>query len=540
MAIRPALPANLQSTLSMTDQSVDSPSTVTNVTWMGWIYLDAITAGGIDIFSIQHSLFPDFSDDYIWLGTQADGQTLILEVLETAGADVSGTGSLLPVGAWCHLAYVKTGNDHALYLSLADGTKDCVLDISFTNPISFAAQQLFTNVYKSVRMAYVRVWEAALTPAEIRLERDSQIMVRTANRFVDSAFMFHTWLNNIGGSNNIWTASHPLETVPGPPTLLPTPVSGALLVLSENAAHKAAMIEPTAGGVLAQVYLSVCDTGGSVPGVTLGLFNKPTSTFDLVGPDFQPITSLAGGPINLNASSPITSDQVDTFYGLQPLTGTRRIHLISEAGVVGGTTWVLTGAGTNYIRLFAVSLDETIFYWATTAVGSGIHRHDLATNLALPDLIADGGTHTLFGDMFVVNGGAGLILTYKPAGSPQEVRLISTTTGATLQTFPLSADDGVPVFLAIDYDDPAVFWVKTNSISSIGISRYHKFRLADAVLLRFFQIDNTNGTGVVPYSCPFFVLQFGIPPLITGCPPANLGPRPVNPGHACAPSTPSV
>jgi len=146
-------------------------------TSMGWINLTAADVAVRHFWYIGVGTTPFVpGEQYVWVGTDADGVTLTLNIYD--GTTVfEYTGPVLSLDTWYQWAYVKIGNDHYLYLSTENGGPrdlDLVIgpitqDAGFTVPVgAFIYGADGTMVPKSFKM-----WSEALTTDELRTERET-------------------------------------------------------------------------------------------------------------------------------------------------------------------------------------------------------------------------------------------------------------------------------------------------------------------------------------------------------------------------------
>ncbi|MBZ5556722.1 MAG: IPT/TIG domain-containing protein [Acidobacteriia bacterium] len=182
---------------------------VENFTYMGWWHIPDLAITDASFFFFGNVENPD-PQPYISASLDYDGGTRhpLLELWngETydylPGSDLVGTG-------WIHVAYVKSGNTHTLYFS--DPVHDATADVSTTLDMSsaFAPTSLFTFVDvidgTATAATGVKIWEAALTPAEIRAERDAgYAALRTANLYLNTPLAGASDLSDSSGNGHGW------------------------------------------------------------------------------------------------------------------------------------------------------------------------------------------------------------------------------------------------------------------------------------------------------------------------------------------------
>ena len=302
----------------------------------------------------------------------------------------------------------------------------------------------------------------------------------------------------------------------------------------------------TGQGVLA--FMSAPNETGGDAGVT--------SAINLYDLGFNLITSITG---LANLASPgwtlfarIASDWAHTFYVAGFATGIfyTKVYSISDAGVVGGTTWTVTTTSGIRPSPMAPSRDGTILYYGEANSGGWgvsnvpLHRWDLVNDVAMTDLVPALGAGNGFGlDLFVLPDTSILVTTgFGLGGHNLQVRRYSAT-GTLLNTYPLDTNAGkisLPE-LALDPSDATVFWVR--SFPTLAKSTYTKYKIADGSTVTSF-IQPTRdvvdgGSGLIPISCPLLVLSLApAPPPPPVVPPPCA--QPSNPLLGCAGDLPGT
>lgn len=159
------------------DMQVSTPSAATNVTMIGWFRMVNDRNNFSDIFSLESAAATEFNE----VITDADGTTLA--VYDHTGR--LATVGVLTVGVWYKVAFVVTSGAYVVYLG-TEGTN------GVTSAASGAITNVGTNVYTGIagtqamewfngRVAQVRVWNAALSEAEIETEFSNATPVRASN-----------------------------------------------------------------------------------------------------------------------------------------------------------------------------------------------------------------------------------------------------------------------------------------------------------------------------------------------------------------------
>lgn len=198
-----AYPAETQVILSMT---ADLPS-ITDFTAMFWWRVRNGNAGpgsGAQAAVSLMSGVGDFGAAYLQGGATA-GQ-MFLYAWDGAGEYYPQKPAHTPFeNQWLHCAFVKSGTTLSLYVT-DEGPEfwDADLAAELTTTVSVTLAELRLRVNKGTAFREVRVWEAALSPAEIRLERVSSTAVRTAGLYSDTRFTDTSDLSDLSGGGHDW------------------------------------------------------------------------------------------------------------------------------------------------------------------------------------------------------------------------------------------------------------------------------------------------------------------------------------------------
>ncbi|MBK7424295.1 MAG: LamG domain-containing protein [Propionivibrio sp.] len=151
------------------------------------------------------------------IGTGGDGTTLL-----HYDGTMERTGSNLSTGTWFHLAYVSNGdalaNGFTVYLNGAADITYTVRSLTSAGTNMYLGNDEYSE-WLNGRMAHVKIWNVALTAAEIQQEMYSSRPQRFANLW--------SWLPMIesgsgrnsewSSSGNTWTANGTLADEDGPP-----------------------------------------------------------------------------------------------------------------------------------------------------------------------------------------------------------------------------------------------------------------------------------------------------------------------------------
>ncbi|MBK7424590.1 MAG: LamG domain-containing protein [Propionivibrio sp.] len=263
------------------------------------------------------------------IGTGGDGTTLL-----HYDGTMERTGSNLSTGTWFHLAYVSNGdalaNGFTVYLNGAADITYTVRSLTSAGTNMYLGNDEYSE-WLNGRMAHVKIWNVALTAAEIQQEMYSSRPQRFTNLW--------SWLPMIesgsgrnsewSSSGNTWTANGTLADEDGPPvawnltgwqlpfvtsggaagqTLLPARIESTATVYSPTLQPGAVTIQPARIESTAIVYEpTVSQTGAAqtllpeligstatvyepviVPGVVVVLPARIESTATVYNPTLQP------------------------------------------------------------------------------------------------------------------------------------------------------------------------------------------------------------------------------------------------------------
>lgn len=316
--------------------------------------------------------------------------------------------------------------------------------------------------------------------------------------------------------------------------------SNDILVLNDALHFSAAILDSSSGSILRNLALEASEhaawsiTGPS--GKVLAIVSRDT---DASGQPMVAIvlrddqlellhTNTSLVIANSNMLWPLSTDYAGTFYILRTpnSTGPRTLVSLSDAGVVGPTTWTLPGLGVQSqfsATALGISRDGTIAYYGGIGNGNGtILRYDLINSIALSDLRGDIGTATVQRDILVMADGTVLVVD-KDASRDFKVRHYSAA-GTLLHTFSFASSNLSPMRIALGPDDPDSFWAMWFPIAEAVTSRFTRTRISDGAILAEFTVENAEAfswTSEDPFgpslSCPILVLPEAIGP------PAEVG-----------------
>lgn len=136
-------------------------------TWMQRFRMDREFAAFIGLFTISGNATAEFDTDYIWVGTDNDGHTLVIDVWTDPDDDYHTSGPTLVANVEYTVAYVKDGDAHKLYLWDGAGPNSFTEIYSFTNNRSFVPRSLWIEMNGILSKGLNRIWTTALTPTQL-------------------------------------------------------------------------------------------------------------------------------------------------------------------------------------------------------------------------------------------------------------------------------------------------------------------------------------------------------------------------------------
>mgnify|MGYP001558142158 CR=1 FL=1 len=227
----------------------------------------------------------------------------------------------------------------------------------------------------------------------------------------------------------------------------------------------------------------------------------------------QLVLLITVNPFSGSDSIAICCNQVDTFYVCDQTTGA--VKSINDLGVVGGTSWQITGL-TARIRAIAVSNDETILYYVQNLANTPIQRWNLVTDLAMSDLVAGVASHFPISELLVLADNS-IVAGYQKNTAVVNYQAINySAAGAVVHTYAFGTTRLSRMAYAID--DPNSFWVWMFP-SPTGTSRFDNIKISDGSTLSSFtgiQFDlggNAAAVSATPTrfghssSCSFYMLR---------------------------------
>ena len=204
------------STDRITFSGAGVPDPASGFTVLGWVYL---VNDRNDFSTVVRLSAGSGASTSASLATLGDGTTLCY--LTGGGIPVSNHG--LSAGAWSRAAMSATGSTGTIYGATATGPTDAV-----SGTVGGAASPDMLTVggrsagdgseWSDIRAAYLRVYSAQLTQAEIETEWGSIVPVRTSGLWADYPLEDAADLtDHSGNGRHLVAGGTAVTTEPGPP-----------------------------------------------------------------------------------------------------------------------------------------------------------------------------------------------------------------------------------------------------------------------------------------------------------------------------------
>lgn len=488
----------------------------------------------------QYWLFgdPAFVNPYLYIGSPGGtSNTILLEVWD--GATTFDSTALTPTPAtWTTLAatYDVATTTLTLYAdNVAIGT--LVFDLS-----SLTFVETDEDIggagggFGDFAVSYLREWQAVLASAERAAEALTTQAVKTTDLLSDTRLVVPTQLADISGHSRDWTAAGAALTyLTGPTGLRLTP--GNLFVLSDlfDSTQGDAVELVRASGLIAQGRTeSFFEFGDVLPS---GIFGGGRETsvgnvldgFAIYSQPFalQTLNTTVIADHALHFGSPTYAWGTGTFFfmAIAKAAGRAVLYKITSGGVIQDT-WTLPSNGDATVPI-AINLAGTVLYYSTRSPGVAIFAYDLVNDVALPNVVAGSGT-VRWGMQFYVTADDDILVPTRPSGGAPSVWEMRRYNSAWVlqDTWALDTNPNTNYFPEVSSDpDPSLVWVRTFSagFASAATSVFTCYRIATGAVVITFPVDNLDGTGFVPTSCPWWVIRAGVVPPPT--PPARRGIR---------------
>ena len=291
------------------------------------------------------------------IGTGGDGTTLL-----HYDGTMERTGSNLSTGTWFHLAYVSNGdalaNGFTVYLNGAADITYTVRSLTSAGTNMYLGNDEYSE-WLNGRMAHVKIWNVALTAAEIQQEMYSSRPQRFANLW--------SWLPMIesgsgrnsewSSSGNTWTANGTLADEDGPPvawnltgwqlpfvtsggaagqTLLPARIESTATVYSPTLQPGAVTIQPARIESTAIVYEPTVSQTGAAQTLLPELIGSTATVYEPV--------IVPGGVVILPEYITSTAQVFEPYIGSGTVISAARIEstaTVYEPAILPGGVVIL-------------------------------------------------------------------------------------------------------------------------------------------------------------------------------------------------------
>lgn len=279
------------------------------------------------------------------------------------------------------------------------------------------------------------------------------------------------------------TSGHPptidvtISGLPGPTSPVP---SGTICINDDTVGFPLAYLSVTSGQPLSFQVFPASERGAPATntsvlpsGITL-TDDIDANIFRLYDASLQTQITTIVYPFT-GTPEATNSDQDATFYvSGWPTGGNSRVATISDAGVVGGTTWTLSG----HAFTLCPKLDNTLLYYATASAGAAIKTWTLGSNTAGADFAAGVAGYQI---RDILNLSDGTFAVGYQKTSDSFVRHYSAV-GATLATYASFGGSTLVNHMCHAIDDPTSIWVWLYEVSGTtltGNSRLVNLKLSD-------------------------------------------------------------
>lgn len=197
---------------------------------------------------------------------------------------------------------------------------------------------------------------------------------------------------------------------------------------------------------------------------------------------------------------------------------TNVIYLVSDAGVVSGTTYTLP---VPLYSLWGITVDPTgqiLYYVADGGTQFVIKRWDLVNDIAMSDL-ATGPSNSRVGfDALITAPDGSIVIQYATTGvTPRPFNIANYDPSGTLMNqlaLGTSSFTGYPE-LGVDPSDTEGVWVKSFNVG-LTTTTVRRLRASDFAVLNAWSGQTLSGGGVIPVSCPVLVFPGSTPPPCPG------------------------
>lgn len=322
---------------------------------------------------------------------------------------------------------------------------------------------------------------------------------------VDSGVTYYFKVQPNGGNPS--PASLTISVQASPVNIVP---AGSLFVNDDTTGFPAMTVDASSGAVNGAVRAIVAGETGDL--------SNDGSVVLLNNDDGAALTVYTGGlaltgTLAFNADRGVRLNPTsNTFYVAHGAT--HAVTTVTSAGVLGGTTWTVTGQNGPV----AANTTDTILAYSKGGSGAAVSRWDLVNNVALTDLVA-GITGYFIADILTAASGGFTVLYYKGTATTDAMVKHYSSTGTVLSTLALGTQGANTPKLAYADTSLETYWVWFHALTPAGFSTFKRVRQSDNTILTTLTVPEYED-GVykpaasatptrfgVSQSCPFVMLR---------------------------------
>jgi hypothetical protein len=330
-----------------------------------------------------------------------------------------------------------------------------------------------------------------------------------------TTYFFEVYQSNSGVAPN---ANLTFSVLPGPTSATQL---GSVLFTDFSPGFPAVILSPSDGSILNfNNTVPSGDFGDILPNGIVAVIDNSTNSPHIkdISADISTLIADVTGITYLTKNrNKINANGLDKFYigatnGV-PTTTIKRF--VAADGSIDADSWSFSG----FPAAIGVNRANSIFYWSNS---TGIHRHDLGTDLPLSDLVGAISNYNAGKDLLIMSDGT-ILVPYEHSllGAADFVKRYDSS-GALLNTFTLPVNLFIDR-IALDVDDSAdTFWYCYLEDAATMIFR--NIQISDGSILIEFPVPVfNNGISEQTYaddmdrfglsnSCPLLILREGTEP----------------------------
>jgi hypothetical protein len=190
------------------------------------------------------------------------------------------------------------------------------------------------------------------------------------------------------------------------------------------------------------------------------------------------------------------------------------VKTISDAGVVGPTTWTLPNTSKSLLAAAPNAAGTILYYTSLTTGGGGtgsvVYRYDLVNSVALSNLVAALVNYNSVKDIVVLDDDT-ILIGYHSATNPQQEKIVHyDTSGGVLNTYTFGLRSTVSLnrFNRASTDATLIAWVQNNPASQPV--HFYYVTIADGTVAGSFPATEAGSQGdpaleEISNSCPVLV-----------------------------------